>query len=76
MWLVKETGKSPEWLKSTEWEWGVDGVRLKQQAGWGQITEITLNAQGCFELGGEGWNPSVYGGILRRPHHKTRVSSF
>lgn len=37
---------------------------------------ITVNAQGCSELGGEGRNTSVYGGILRRPHHKTRVSSF
>lgn len=29
----KETGRSPEWLRSAGWEWGVDGMRPKQQAG-------------------------------------------
>ncbi|ELK37895.1 Transforming growth factor-beta-induced protein ig-h3 [Myotis davidii] len=47
-----------ERLKSTV-EWGVDGMRLKMQVGWDQITQDSkriVKPRSCFELGGGGPN--------------------
>lgn len=58
-WHVKEAGRNLERPKSTEWEWGVDGMRVKMQVGWDQITQDSkciVKPQRCFELGGGGWD--------------------
>lgn len=77
-WRVKETGRHLERLKSTEWKWGVDGMRLKMRVDWDQVTQDSkciVKPRRCFELGGRGWDRSLDGSILKRPHDKSRVSS-
>lgn len=53
-------------------------MRLKMQVDWDQITQDSkciVKPRRCFELGGGGWDKSLDGSILKRPHDKSRVSS-